>query len=144
MEKTLESPLDCKEIKPINLKGNQSWIFIRRTDAKAEALRLWAPYVKNWLIRKVPDTGKDWRQEEKGMTRGWDGWMASPIDGHKFEQAPGDGEGQGDLVCCSPWGCKELDTTERLTTILSVWISSNLLVNFHHFLCFNLLLFLLH
>ena len=77
LEKTLESPLDCKEIQPAHPKGNQSWIFIGRTDAEAEALILWSPDVKNGLIWKDPDAGKDWRQEEKGMT-GWDGWMASP------------------------------------------------------------------
>ena len=74
LEKTLESPLDCKEIKPVNPKGNQSWIFIGRTDAKARIL--WPPDAKNWLIRKDPVAGKDWRQEEKGM-KGWDGWKAS-------------------------------------------------------------------
>ena len=77
LEKTLESPLDCKEIKPVNSKGNQSWIFIARNDAEAEAPILWPPVAKNWLIGKDPDAGKDWRQENKGIT-GWDGWMASP------------------------------------------------------------------
>ena len=77
LEKTLESPLDCKGIKPINSKGNQSWIFIGGTDAEAEAPILWPPDAKNWLIGKDPDNGKNWRQEKKG-TRGWDGWMASP------------------------------------------------------------------
>ena len=74
--KTLESPLDCKEIQPVHPKGNQSWIFIGRTDAEAETPILWPPAEKNWLIWKDPDAGQDWRQEEKGMT-GWDGWMAS-------------------------------------------------------------------
>ena len=77
LEKTLESPLDCKESQPVNPKGNQSWIFILRTDAEAEVLILWPPDVKNWLLGKDPDAGKDWRREEKGTT-GWDGWMASP------------------------------------------------------------------
>ena len=77
LEKTLETPLDCKEIKPVNPKGNQSWIFIRRTDAEAEAPILWRPDAKSQLIRKDPDAGKDWGQEEKEVTR-WDGWMASP------------------------------------------------------------------
>ena len=76
MEKTLESPLDCKEVKPVHPKGNQSWIFIGRTDAKAEAPILWPPDAKNWLTRKHPDAGKDWRQEEKGAIE-WDGWMSS-------------------------------------------------------------------
>ena len=114
LEKTLESLLDCKEIKPINPQGNQSWIFFGRTDAKAETPVLWPPDVKNWLIRKDLDAGKDWRQEEKGMTEdemvGWHHWLSR----HKFEQALGDSEGQGGLACCSPWGCKESDTTEWL------------------------------
>ena len=95
-----ESPLDCKEIKPVNPKGNQSWIFIGRTDA--EALILWSPDAKNWLIGKDSDAGKDWRQEEKGMTEDeMVGWHLR-LDGQKFERAPGDSEGQGSLVCCSP------------------------------------------
>ena len=78
LEKTLESPLDCKEIKPVHPKGDQSWIFIGRTDAGTETPVLWPLDVKNWLLGKAPDVGKDWRQEEKGKDRGWDGWMASP------------------------------------------------------------------
>ena len=112
LERTLESPLDCKEIKPVNPKGNQSWIFIRRTDAEAETSILWPSDVKNWFIGKDPDAGKDWRQEEKGMT-GWDGWWHHQLNRHEFEQALGVGEWQGNLACCSPWVCKELDTTER-------------------------------
>ena len=114
LEKTLESPLDCEEIQPVNPKGNQSWIFIRRTDAEAETAILWPPDVKNRLIWKDPDAGKDTRQEEKLMTEdervGWH----HRLNGHEFEQAPGDSEGQGSLVCCSPWGHKESDTTEQL------------------------------
>ena len=114
LEKTLESPLDCKEIKPVNPKGNQPWIFIRRTDAEAETPVFWPPDVKSWFIRKDPDAGKDWRQEEKGMTQDeMVGWHHQ-LNGHEFEQAPGDGEGQGILACCSPWGHKELDTTEQM------------------------------
>ena len=109
-----ESPLDCKEIKPVNAEGNQSWRFIGRSDAEAET-PLWPPDVKSQLIRKNPDAGKVWRQEEKEMTEdkmvGWHHWL----NGHESEQAPGDGEGQGTLACCSPWGCKESDTTERLS-----------------------------
>ena len=86
MDKTLESPLDSKEIQPVHPKGNQSWTFIRRTDAEAVAPILWPPDMKNWLIRKDPDARKDWRQDNKGKT-GWDGWMASLIDRHEFEQA---------------------------------------------------------
>ena len=104
LEKTLEHPLDCKEIKPVNSKGNQSWIFIGRPDAKAETPILWLPDMKNWLIRKDPDAGKDWRQEEKGMREDevarWHHWL----DGREFEQALGVGDGQKSLVCCSPWG----------------------------------------
>ena len=114
LEKTLESPLDCKEIKPVNPKGNWPWIFIGRTDAEAEALILWPPDAKNWLIGKDPDTGKDWRQEEKGMTEDeMVGWHHL-LNGHGFEQAPGVDDGQGSLVCCSPWGRKESDMTEWL------------------------------
>ena len=98
LEKTLESPLDCKEIKPGNPKGNQSGIFIGRTDAKAEAPILWPPDAKNWLIWKDPDAGKDWRQEEKGTTEnemvGWHHWL----NGHEFEHAPGVGDGQGSVL----------------------------------------------
>ena len=108
LEKTLESPLDCKEIHP---KGNQSWIFIQRAEAVAETPILWPHDVKNWLTGKDPDAEKDWRQEEKGMTEdemvGWHHWL----DGHEFEYATGIGDGQGSLSCYSPWGHKESDTT---------------------------------
>ena len=111
LEKTLESPLYCKEIKPVNLKGNMPWIFIGKTDAEAEALTLWPLDVKSQLIEKDPDAGKDWRQEEKGATEdgvvGWHHWL----NGQEFEQALGDGEEQGGLACCSPCGRKESDTT---------------------------------
>ena len=114
LEKTLESPLDSKEIQPVNPKGNQTLIFIGRTDAKAKAPILWPPDVKNWLIGKDPDAGKDWRQEEKGTTEDKTvGWHYQ-LNGHEFEQAPGVGDRQGSLVCCSPWGHKELDMTEQL------------------------------
>ena len=106
--------LDWREIKPVHPKGNQSWIFIGKTDAEAEAPVLWSPDVKKWLIGKDPDAGKDWRQEEKGMTEhevvGW----YHRLDGYEFDQAPGVGDGQGSLACCSPWGGKEWDITERL------------------------------
>ena len=114
LEKTLESPLDCKTIKPVNPQGNQSWMFTGRTDAEAETPILWPPDIKNLLIRKDPDAGKVWRQEEKGTTEDeMDGWHHR-LNGHEFEQAPGAGDGQGSLACCSPWGCKESDTTEQL------------------------------
>ena len=114
LEKTLESPLDCKEIQPVHPKGNQPWIFIGRTEAEAEAPILWPPDVKNWLFGKDPDAGKEWGLEKKGMTEdevvGWH----HRLDGHEFEQAPGVGDGHGGLACCSPWGRKEVDMTERL------------------------------
>ena len=97
LEKTLESPLDCKEIQPVHPKGNQSWIFIGRTDTEAETPILWPPDAKNWLTGKDPDVGKDWRQEEKGTTEDEIVWRHHRLDGHEFEQAPGDGEGQGSL-----------------------------------------------
>ena len=114
LEKTLESPLDCKEIKLVNPKGNQPWIFSGRTDAEAEASILWPPDVKNWFLWKDSDAGKDWRQEEKGTTGDEMVGLHHLLDGHEFEQAPGVGDGQGSLVCCSPWGCKESDMTEQL------------------------------
>ena len=114
LEKTLESPLDGKEIQPVQPKGNQSWVFIGRTDAEAETPILWPCDAKNWLIGKDPDAGKDWGQEEKGTTEdemvGWHHWL----DGHEFEWTPGVGDGQGVLACCSPWGRKESNTSERL------------------------------
>ena len=125
LEETLESPLECKEIKPVNPKRNQSWIFIGRTDAEAESPVLWPLDVKNWLIGKDPDAGKDWRQEEKGMTEDeMVGWHHRP-NGHEFEQAPKVGDEQGGLACCSPWGRKESDTTERLN-----WTECYLRINY--------------
>ena len=104
LEKTLESPLDCKEIQPVHPKGNQSWIFIGRTEAEAEAPILWPPNAKNWLTGKEPDAGKDWRQEEKGVTDDkMVGWHHC-LNGLEFEQASGDGEGQESLAYCSSWG----------------------------------------
>ena len=114
LEKTLESPLDCKEIQPLNPKENQSWVIIGSTDAKAETPILWLPEAKNWLIGKDPDAGKDWRQEKKGTTEDeMVGWHYQ-LDEHEFEQALRVGDGQGSLACCSSLGHKELDTTEQL------------------------------
>ena len=128
LEKTLKSPLGCKEIKPVHPKGNQSWIFIGRTNAEAEASILWTPDTKNWLIGKDSDSGKDWSQET-GMAEdemiGWHHWP----NGHEFEPALGDGERQGSLVCCSPWGCKESDLTEWLNNnnkIMNMILFSNI------------------
>ena len=112
LEKTLESPLHCKEIQPVHPKGNQSWIFSGRTDAEAETPILWSHDVKNWFIAKDPDAGQDWRLEEKGTTMDkMVGWHHR-LDGHEFEQAPRVGDGQGSLVCCSPWGGKVSEPTE--------------------------------
>ena len=117
LEKTLESPLTCKENKPVHPKGDQSWIIIGRTDAEADAPILWPPDVKNWLIGKDADAGKDWRQEEKVTTEDelveWHHWL----DGHEFELAPGVGDGQGSLAGCSLQGHKESDRTEWLNWI---------------------------
>ena len=122
LEKTFESPLDCKEIQPIHSKGDQSWIFIGRTDAEAETPILWPPSVKSWLIWKDPDGGKDWRHEEKGMTEDEMAGWHHPLDGHGFGWSPGVGDGQGGLVCCDSWDRKESDTTESLNW--TEWIRS--------------------
>ena len=112
--KTLENPLDCKEIQPVHSRGDQPWDFFGRNAAKAETPVLWPPHAKNWLIGKDPDAGRDWGQEEKGMTEDeiarWHHWL----DGRKSEWTPGVGHGQGGLACCDSWRCKESDTTERL------------------------------
>ena len=121
LEKTLESSLDFKEIQPVYPKGNQSWIFIGRTDVEAKAPILWPPDTKSWLIGKDPDSGKDWKCKEKGTTEdeivGWHHWL----NGHDFEQSLGVSDGQGGLVCSSPWGRKESDTTKWLN-----WTELNL------------------
>ena len=113
-EKTLESPLNYKEIQPVHSKGDQSWVFIGRTDVDAETPTLWPPDVKIWLIGKDPDAGKVLGQEEKGTTEddivGWHHWR----DGHEFGWTLGVGDGQGGLACCGSWGCKESDSTEWL------------------------------
>ena len=123
LEKTLESPLDCKEIQPVNPKWNQSWVVTGRTDAEAEAPMLWPPDAKSRLIRKDPSAGKDWRQEEKGMTEdGMVGWHHR-LNGHEFEQALG----QESLACCSPWGSQSW-------TQLNHWITTRKELNItnHH------------
>ena len=108
--------LDCKEIQSVHPKGNQSWIFIGRTDAEAKTPILWPPDGKNWLIGRDHDAGKD-KQEEKGTIEDEMVRWHPRLDGHEFEQAPGVGDGQGSLACCSPWGRKELNTTEQLNWI---------------------------
>ena len=132
LEKTLESPLDCKTIQPVHSEGDQPWDFFGRNDAKAETPVLWPPHGKSWLIGKNSDAGRDWGQEEKGMTEdemsGWHHWL----DGRESEWTPGVGDGQGDLESCDSWGCTELDTTEQL-----IWSLLSLLV------VFSLLLYIL-
>ena len=114
LEKTLKSPLKCKENQPVHPKRNQSWIFIGRTDVEADTPILWPPDVKSWLIWKDPDAGKDWGQEEKGTIEDeMVGWHHR-LNGHGFGWTLGVGDGQGGLACCSSWGCKESDRTERL------------------------------
>ena len=114
LEKTLEGSLDCKEIQPVHPKENQSWMFIGRTDAEAETPILWPPDVKSWFIWKDPDAGKDWGQEEKGMTEDeMVGWHHR-LNGHGFGWTLGVGDGREALACCGSWGRKELDTTEQL------------------------------
>ena len=119
----IESPLDCNEIQPVHPKGDQSWVFIGRTDVEAETIIFWPPDAKSWLIWKDPDVGKDRRQEEKGMTEdelvGWHHWL----NGHGFGWTLGAGDGQGGLACCGSWGHKESDTTERLK-----WMELNIIL----------------
>ena len=114
LEKTLQSPLDCKEIQPVHSKGDQSWDFFGRNDVKAETSVFWPPHAKSWLIGKDSDAGRDWGQEEKGTIEdemaGWHHWL----NGHESEWTLGVGDGQGGLACCSSWDCKKSDTTEQL------------------------------
>ena len=122
LEKTLKSPLDCKEIQLIHSNGDQSWVFFGRNDAKAETPVLWPPHAKSWLIGKDSDAGRDCGQEEKGMTEdeiaGWHHWL----NGQEFGWIPGVGDGQGGLACCNSWGSKESDMTEGLN-----WTELNML-----------------
>ena len=129
LEKTLESPLDCKDIQPVHPKGDQSWVFIGRTDVEPETPILRPPDVKNWLIWKVPNAGKDWRCEEKGMTEdemvGWHHWL----NGHESEWTPGDGDDQGGLACCDSWGRRvghDLATELNWTENILIHIQRNL------------------
>ena len=125
LEKTLESPLDCKEVQPVHSKGDQSWVFFGRTNVKAETPVLWPPHAKSWLTGKDSDAGRDWGQEEKGTTEdemlGWHHWL----DGRESEWILGDGDGQGGLECCDSWGLKESDTTERLNWTELNWNKNN-------------------
>ena len=129
LEKTLESPLDCKEIQPVHSEGDQPWDFFGRNDAKVETAVLWPPHVKSWLIGKDSDAGKDCGQGEKGTTEdemsGWHHWL----NGRESEWNPGVGDGQGGLVCCNSWGRKELDMTERLNWTVYLTLS---LLEYNH------------
>ena len=129
LEKTLESPLNCKEIQSVRPKGSQFWIFIGRTDAEAETPILWLPDSNNCLTGKDLDAGKDWRQEEKGMTQDemveWHHWL----NGHEFKQVLGVGGGQRSLACYSPWGCKESDMTKQLNCTELIVLHNPLLVH---------------
>ena len=139
LEKTLESPLDCNEIQPVHSKGDQSWIFIGRTVAEAETPILWPPDIpKNWVIRKVPDSGKDWRLEEKGTMEDKMVRWHHQINGHEFEQVLGVADGKGSLVCCSPWGHRvrhdwvtelnwDTDVLEQISILCHLKISLKLL-----------------
>ena len=118
LEKTLESPLDCKEVQPVHPKGVQSWVFIARTDAKAETPIFWPPHAKSWLIGKDPDARRHWGQEEKGTTEDEMAGWHHQLNGHESGWTLGVGDGQGGLVCCDSWGHEELNTTERL-----IWLS---------------------
>ena len=124
LEKTLESPLDCKEIQPAHSEGDQPWDFFGRNDAKAETPVLWPRHAKSWLIGKDFDTGRDWRQEEKGMTEdemaGWYHWL----DGHEFEWTPGVVDGREGMACCDSWCHKESDMTERLNWTELNWVTN--------------------
>ena len=130
LEKTLESPLDCKEIQPVHPEGDQPWDFFGRNDANTETPVLWPPHAKSWLMGKDSDAGRDWGQEEKGTTEdemsGWHHWL----DGCESEWTLGVGDGQGGLACCDSWGCKESDTTEW-----RIW--SDLIYLFKSSLCFQ-------
>ena len=122
LEKTLESPLDCKEIQPVHPKGNQSWIFIGRTDAEPETPILWPPDAKNGLLGKDPDAGKDSSQEEKVTAEDEIIVWHHRLNGYEFGWTQGVGDGPGGLACCSPWGRKELDTAESLNWTVSLWL----------------------
>ena len=134
LEKTLKSPLNCKENQPVHPKGDESWVFIGRTDVEAGTPILWPPDAKSWLIWKDPDAGKDWGQEEKGTTEDeMVGWHHR-LNGHGFGWTLGVGDGQGGLACCGSWGHNESDMTERLNwteAILGYW--SQILLNYIFF-----------
>ena len=122
LEKTVESPLDCKEIQPVHPKGDQSWMFVGITDVEDETQVLWAPVGKSWLVGEDSDAGRDWGQEEKGTTEDEMAGWHHRLNGHESEWTLGDGDGQGGLACCDSWGRKESDTTEQLNWTELNWI----------------------
>ena len=130
LEKTLASPLDCKEIQPVHPKGDQCWVFIERTDAETETPVLWPPHAKSWLIGKNPDAGRDWGQE-KGTTEDQMAGWHHRLDAHEFEWTLGVGDGQGGLVCCDSWGRKESDTTEWLNWTELNWCTQHRRTSIH-------------
>ena len=131
LEKTLESPWDCKEIQPVHSEGDQPWEFFGRNDAKAETPVLWPPHAKSWLIGKDSHAGRDWGQEEKGMTEDEMAWWDHRPDGRESKWTPGVGDGRWGLACCDSWGRKESDTTEWLNwTELRKRICNYLLKNY--------------
>ena len=144
LEKTLESSLDCKEIQPAHSEGDQPWDFFGRNDAKAETPVLWPPHAKSWLIGKDSGPGRDWVQEEKGMTEDEMVRRHHWLNGCESEWTPGVGDGQGGLACCDSWGRKELDTTERLnwTELSSIWEAPWSLLGLLYFLFFGLVWFI--
>ena len=138
LEKTLESPLDCKEIQPVHSEEDESWVLFGRNDAEAETPVLWSPHAKSWLIGKDSDAGRDWRQEGKGTTEDEMAGWHHRLNGREFEWIPGVGDGQVGLASCNSWGCKESDTTEQLNwtgkkkkTIknTNIWRLNNTLLN---------------
>ena len=146
-EKTLEGALDCEELQPIQPKGDQSWVFIGRTDVEAETPILW-PHDVNWLTGKAPDAGNDWGQEEKGMTEDEMVRWYHRLNGHGFGWTPGVDDGQGGLVCCGSWGCKESYTTDQLNWNELNWTELSLqalfFANWHHISLLQSLLNLFH
>ena len=122
LEKTLESLLDCKEIQPVHSKGDQPWVFFGRNHDKAETPIFWSPHAKSWLIGKDSDAGRDWGQEEKGMTEDEMAGWHHQLGGHEFGWTPGVGDGQGGLACFDSWGCKESDMTEWLNWTVKILI----------------------
>jgi len=129
LEKTLASPLNCKSIKPVHPKGNESWVFIGRTHVEAATPTLWSPNMKSWLIGKDPDAGKDWGQEEKGTTEDEMAGLYHRLNGHGFGWTPDVGGGQGGLTCCGSWGRKESDMTEWLNWTELITVNRFIVVN---------------